>query len=81
MRNFLKKNVVAKGSCKKEHSNYHRKYFSESSESKDVSKSHAEYNAGPVAMGGFGGLSPPNKAPSPPNGNMKHYKSWNVCQI
>jgi len=25
--------------------------------------------------GGFGGLSPPNKAPSPQNWNMKHYKS------
>jgi len=28
----------------------------------------------PVATGGFGGLSPPNKLPGPPNGNMKHYK-------
>jgi len=42
MRNFLKKNVIAKGSCKKEHSNYQRKYFSEPSESMDVSKPHAE---------------------------------------
>jgi len=25
--------------------------------------------------GGFGGLSPTTKAPSPPNWNMKHYKS------
>jgi len=41
MRNFLKKKLVAKGSCKKEHSNYQRKYFSESSESVDVSKSLA----------------------------------------
>ena len=24
--------------------------------------------------GGFGGLSPPNKAPSSPNWNVKHYK-------
>jgi len=38
------KDLVAKGSCKKEHSNYHGKYFSESGESKDVSKSHAECN-------------------------------------
>jgi len=30
--------------CKKEHSNYQRKCFSESSESMDVSKSHAECN-------------------------------------
>jgi len=44
MRNFLKKNLKAKGSCKKEHSNYQRKYFSESSESMDVRKSHAECN-------------------------------------
>jgi len=36
--------LVAKGSCKKEHSNHQRKYSSESSESKDVSKSHAECN-------------------------------------
>jgi len=44
MRNFLKKNLVAKDSCKKDHSYYQRKYFSESSESMDVSKSHAECN-------------------------------------
>ena len=25
-------------------------------------------------MGGFGGLSPPNKALGPPNWNKKHYK-------
>jgi len=37
MRNFLKKNLVAKGSCKKEYSNYQRKYLSESSESMDIS--------------------------------------------
>ena len=42
MRNFLKTNLVVKGSCKKEHCNYQRKYFSESSESKDVNKSYAE---------------------------------------
>jgi len=41
MRNYLKKNLVAKGSCNKEHSSYQRKYFSELSESKDVFKSHA----------------------------------------
>jgi len=29
----------------------------------------------------FGGLSPPNKAPSPPNLNMKHYKSVEILQI
>jgi len=30
----------------------------------------------PVATGGrgFSGLNPPNKAPSPPNWNVKHYK-------
>jgi len=32
-------------------------------------------NAVPSLRGGFGGLSPPNKAPSPSNWNMKHYKS------
>jgi len=31
--------------------------------------------ARPVATGGFGGLSLPNKAPCPPNWSMKHYKS------
>jgi len=41
MHNFLKKKLVEKGSCEKEHSNYHRKYFSKSSESVDVSKSLA----------------------------------------
>jgi len=44
MHNILKKNLAAKGSCKKEHSNYQTKYFSESNESMDVSKSHAECN-------------------------------------
>jgi len=44
MRNFLKKNLVTKGIYKKGHSNYQRNYFSESSESMDVSKSHAECN-------------------------------------
>jgi len=44
MHNFLKKNLVAKGSWKNDHSNYQRKYFSESSESMDVGKSHAECN-------------------------------------
>jgi len=42
----LKKNLIAKGSCKKEDSNYQRKYLSESSETMDVSKSHAECNVG-----------------------------------
>jgi len=36
----------------------------------------------PVATGGIGGLTPPNKAPSPPKWNMKHYKLaeflWNA---
>jgi len=45
MRNFLKKNLSENDGCKKEHSNYQRKYFSESSKSKDVSKSHAGCNA------------------------------------
>jgi len=44
MHNFLKKNLVAKCSCTKEHSNYQRKYFSVSSESVDVSKSLGECN-------------------------------------
>ena len=44
MRNFLKKNLVAKGSCEKEHSNYQWQYCSESSESVDVSKSLAKCN-------------------------------------
>jgi len=43
MRNFLKTSLAAKGSCKQEHSNYQRKYFSESSESMDL-KSHADCN-------------------------------------
>jgi len=29
----------------------------------------------PVTTGGFGALSPPNKAPSPSMGNVKHDKS------
>jgi len=29
----------------------------------------------PSPRGGFDGLSPPNRAPILPNGNMKHYKS------
>jgi len=37
--------------------------------------------AQPVATGGFGGLSPPNKAPSIPNWNMKHYKSVEFLSI
>jgi len=44
MRNFLKKNLVAKCSCEKGHSNYQRKYLSESSEGKGVSKSYVECN-------------------------------------
>jgi len=36
----------------------------------------------PVAMGGsVVGLAPPNKAPSPPNWNIKHYKSESFCQF
>jgi len=41
---FLKKNLVAKNSCEKEHSNCESKYFSKLSESKDGRKSHAECN-------------------------------------
>jgi len=41
---FLKRNLVAKNSCEKEHSNCQSKYFSELSESKDGRKSHAECN-------------------------------------
>jgi len=41
---FLKKNLVAKNSCEKEHSNCRSKYFSELSESKDGRKSRAECN-------------------------------------
>jgi len=66
MCNFLKKNLVEKSSCKKEQSNDHRKYFNEPSESKDVSKLHTECNAVLSPWGSFGGLSPPNKALSPP---------------
>jgi len=44
MCNFLNKHLVVKGSCKKEHSNYQTKYFTESSKSMDVSKPHAECN-------------------------------------
>jgi len=32
----------------------------------------------PVATGGFGGLSSPNKAPSLPNWKKKHYKSMEI---
>jgi len=35
----------------------------------------------PVAAGIFRGLSPPNKAPSPLNWNMKHYKSLEFLLI
>ena len=35
----------------------------------------------PVAMGAFGGLSPPNKAPIPPNWNMRHYESVEFLSI
>ena len=31
--------------------------------------------------GAFGGLNPPNNAPSPPHWNMKHCKSVEVCQF
>jgi len=44
IRNILE-TLEVKDSCEKEHSNYQWKYFSESSECKDVSKSHAECNA------------------------------------
>ena len=36
--------------------------------------SHRRSGGSPVATGGFGGLRPPNKGPSPLNWNMKHYK-------
>jgi len=45
---FSKENLVVKSSCKKNHSNYQRIHFSESSESKDVSKSYAECNVAHV---------------------------------
>ena len=32
----------------------------------------------PVATGGFGELSPPNKVLTPQNRNMKHYKSLEI---
>jgi len=35
----------------------------------------------PVAMGGFGGLSPPKKVPIPPNWSVKHYKLGEFCQF
>jgi len=40
-------------------------------------------NQNPVSSlwGSFGGLIAPNKAPSPPNRNMKHYKSVEFCQF
>jgi len=41
---FFKNTLVAKQSCEKDHSNSQSKDFSESRESKDVSKSHAEGN-------------------------------------
>ena len=34
-----------------------------------------------VSRGSFGGLSPPNKSPSPPKWNMKHYKSVEFLSI
>ena len=49
MRIFLKKNLVAKNSCEKEHSNCQSKYFSKLSESKDASKSHAKCNIAHVS--------------------------------
>ena len=38
-------------------------------------------NSVPSPQGSFGGLSSPNKAPSPPNWNMKHYKSVEFLSI
>ena len=35
----------------------------------------------PVAMGGFGGLSSPNKVLIPPNWSVKHYKLGEFCQF
>ena len=35
----------------------------------------------PSPRGGFCGLSPPDKAPSPPNWNMKHYESMEFLSI
>jgi len=42
-----------------------------------TTQTHRQYFArtSPVATGGFGGLTPPNKTSSPPNWNNKHYKS------
>ena len=39
-----------------------------------VHAQNADTHISPVVTGGFGGLSAPNKAPSPPNWNMKQYK-------
>jgi len=39
------------------------------------------FRASPVAMGGFWGLSPPCKAPSPQNWNTKHYESVEFLSI
>jgi len=38
-------------------------------------------NPVPSLQGSFGGLSPPNKAPSPPNWNMKRYKPVEFLSI
>jgi len=38
-------------------------------------RSKTQHSTSPVATGGFARLSPTNKTPSPPNLNMKHYKS------
>ena len=35
----------------------------------------------PRGGGAFGGLSPPNKTPSPPNWNTKHYKSVEILSM
>ena len=35
----------------------------------------------PLTWGSFRGLSPPNKAPSPPNWNIKHYKPVEFLSI
>ena len=42
---------------------------------------HLCAQAVPSPRGDFGGLSPPNKAPSPPNWNMKRYKSVEFLSI
>jgi len=47
----------------------------------DIKSSFRSLHAVLSPRGSFGGLAPPDKAPSPPNWNMKHYNQLSFCQL